>query len=216
MKQAKKAVKKFREIYKIKGNPTAYEIKQIIKKLGFELCGYSENEKKLCETKTQYLSGEKPAFTYVKGSKKYVFYDDFLNEADTERVLAHELGHLYYNHMHRSKTLFDTNVNKEWEANLFAALLLEPVNRKNEIIKILIVLILTMMCFATGVTYAEKKMHTDAVDMITNYVYITPNGHNYHTDNCRYGENYENSVQIKRTEAQKHYLPCSLCNPDKY
>lgn len=98
MKKAKKAVEKFKRIYKVKGTPTSYELKRIIKKFGFITYGYSENEDKLHETKTYNLSKEKYAFTYIRGNQKFVFYDDLLNEVDAERALAHEVAHLYYNH----------------------------------------------------------------------------------------------------------------------
>lgn len=215
MKKAKKAAKKFRETYRIKGVPTAYELKQIIKQLGFEACGYSESKDKLRETKTFDLAEKKPAFTYARGNKKYVFYDDLLNEVDTERVLAHEIGHLYYNHMHRRETLLDTDVNKEWEANLFAAYLLEPTNYMACIAKWILILLLALVCFTSGVSYSEKTIQVSSQGQVIDYVYITPTGHNYHADNCRYGEDYRNSIPVNRTDAEKHYLPCDLCNPDK-
>jgi Zn-dependent protease with chaperone function len=210
MKNAKKAVRKFKRTYKIKGSPTAYELKGIIKKFGFTTYGYTENEDKLYETKTLNLSKEKPAFTYIRGNQKYVFYDDLLNEIDAERVLAHEISHLYYNHFHRKATLLDTEVNKEWEANLFAAYLLND-NRKDFRIKTLLFSALSIVIFCSGMFCSINRTQAIASDC----VYITPTGHHYHANNCLYGREYINSFEISRTVAEEHYLPCDLCNPEK-
>lgn len=210
MKNARKAVKKFRRLYKIKGALTTYELRRIIKKFGFIIYGYNENEDKLHETKTYSLSKEKYAFTYIRGNQKYVFYDDLLNEIDAERALAHEIAHLYYNHFYRKATLFDSDVNKEWEANLFAAYLLDDSDRKNCRIKALILLILAATTFFCGMFFSGKEVQTT-----TDCVYITPTGHNYHAENCQYGRDYINSIEINRSIAEEHYLPCDLCNPDK-
>ena len=215
MKKARKAVRKFKRIYKLKEAPTSYELKQIIKKFGFTIYGYSENEDKLIETKTYNLSKEKYAFTYIRGNQKYVFYDDLLNEVDTERALAHEVAHLYYNHFYRKITLFDSDVNKEWEANLFAAYLLEETDTKAHIIKLLLSLIAAALFFFSGMNFSQKSVPTQTETATIDYVYITPTGHNYHSKNCLYGKSYANSFEISRQVAEKHYLPCALCNPDE-
>lgn len=215
MKKARKEVKKFKRIYKIKGVPTSYDLIRIIKKFGFITYGYSENKDKLIETKTYDLSQEKYAFTYIRGHQKYVFYDDLLNEIDIERALAHEVAHLYYNHFYRKATLFDSDVNKEWESNLFAAYLLEEPDIKTHIIKLLISLILSALFFFCGMNYSQKSAPTQVETSTIDYVYITPTGHNYHSKNCLYGEDYRNSFKVNRQVAEKHYLPCALCNPEK-
>lgn len=214
MRNAKRAAKQFKRIYKIKGVPSVRELKEKIKQLGFEPCAYSESEHRLHETRTYRISQERPAFTYVKGHKRYVFYDDLLNEVDTKRVLAHEIGHLYCNHMNCVRTCLDTDVNKEWEANAFAAQLLKPLSAKMCIANALVVLALSAICFMSGAVIfqdgAKMSMGADA------YVYVTPTGHSYHAENCAYGVEYANSIKIRRSDAQKYYLPCELCNPDKY
>ena len=216
MKNAKEAVKRFKRTYKIKGVPTTYELKQIIKKFGFITYGYSENKDKLYETETYNLSKEKPAFTYIRGNHKYVFYDDLLNEIDTERVLSHEISHLYYNHFYRKKTLLDSDVNKEWEANLFAAYLLEPFNYRDCFNKAIILLTLSMMFFFFGMHRSEKLLQKSNQIQTIDYVYITPTGHHYHRESCLYGEDYINSFVVDRQTTEEHYLPCDLCNPDKH
>ncbi len=126
MKKIRKAVRAFKKEYGIKGSPNLETLKEIIKKLGFIPCGYHADKEKLYETNTYETSVERPAFAYSKKGKKYVFYNDLLIEIDIVRILAHEVGHLYFNHMHRHESIFDTQTNKEWEANLFAACLMEP------------------------------------------------------------------------------------------
>ncbi|MBQ7959778.1 MAG: ImmA/IrrE family metallo-endopeptidase [Clostridia bacterium] len=214
MKKAKKAVGKFKRIYKVKGTPTSYELKRIIKKFGFITYGYSENEDKLHETKTYNLSKEKYAFTYIRGNQKFVFYDDLLNEVDAERALAHEVAHLYYNHFYRKTTIFDSDVNKEWESNLFAACLLEPINYKSCIVRSIISVTLALLIFFYGMYFPKKASEQTKMPQI-DYVYITPTGHHYHRESCQYGREYINSFVVDRQTAKEHYLPCDLCNPEK-
>ena len=214
MQNARKAVRKFKRIYQIKRVPTTYDLKRIIKKFGFTTYGYSENENKLYETKTYNLSKEKYAFTYIRGNQKYVFYDDLLNEIDAERALAHEVAHLYYNHFYRKSTIFDSDVNKEWEANLFAAYLLEPINYKSCIVKGIFSLTLALLIFFYGLYFPKKSSDQTNVPQI-DYVYVTPTGYHYHRETCQYGEDYGNSFKIERAVAEEHYLPCDLCSPDK-
>lgn len=214
MRNTKKAAKQFKRAYKIKGVPSVCELREKIKQLGFEPCAYSKSEHMLRETKTYCISQEKPAFTYAKGHKKYVFYDDLLNELDTKRVLAHEIGHLYCNHMNCVRTCLDTDVNKEWEANIFAVQLLTPPRRRLYLANALAVLALSAACFFGGAAlFGGNTGESGDADA---YFYVTPTGNSYHSENCAYGGKYENSFRIRCLDAQKHYLPCELCNPDEY
>ncbi len=236
MKNARKTVKKFKRTYKIKGSPTTYELKRVIEQFGFTTYGYHNDEDKLQETKTYDISTEKPAFTYTKGRKKYVFYNDLLNEADAARVLAHELGHLYYNHMHRHETLFDTGINKEWEANLFAAYLMEPKNIKENLILILISAVVLsgfLLGFHHIKEYANSAIQTSTQP---NYVYTQPqellpevaedpktpadttvyvakSGTVYHIDqNCSYIKGHDGIRKMSLESAEEDNLPlCSRC-----
>ncbi len=236
MKNAKKAVRKFKRTYKIKGSPTTYELKRVIEQFGFTTYGYHNDEDKLQETKTYDLSTEKPAFTYAKGRCRYVFYNDLLNEVDAARVLAHELGHLYYNHMHRNETLFDTGINKEWEANLFAAYLMEPINIKEKFILILIYIVV-ISGFFLGLHYTEEYANSaiqtsapanyiqtqpqktlpvtadDRTIPADTLVYVAKSGTVYHTDpNCSYIKGRDGIRKMTLESAQDHYLPlCSRC-----
>lgn len=234
MENARKAVKKFKRTYRIKGSPTTYELKRVIEQLGFTTYGYHNDEDKLQETKTYDLSTEKPAFTYIKGRKRYVFYNDILNEVDAARVLAHELGHLYYNHMHRHETSLDTGINKEWEANLFAAYLMEEKNYKFYLKKSILLLTLVVSSFFCGTLLPQETASTmplpqdqavttpvsapvvAADENITakqDQVYVAARGTVYHTSNsCSYINGHDGIRKMTLESAEDANLPlCSRC-----
>lgn len=233
MQNARKTVKKFKRTYKIKGSPTTFELKRAIEQFGFTTYGYHNDEDKLQETKTYDLSTEKPAFTYAKGRCRYVFYNDLLNEVDAARVLAHELGHLYYNHMQRHETLFDTGINKEWEANLFAAYLMEPIRIKEKLILILAYIIACSVLFfglyftkdyaiqtSTQPNYVYTQPQNFLPDVaeeqkipVNTVVYVAKSGTVYHTSNtCSYIKGHEGIREMTLESAKEINLPlCSRC-----
>lgn len=234
MKKTKKAVKQFRKTYGIKGTPTSYELKEIIKKLGFTPYGYHTDEEKLYETKTYDFSTEKPAFTYSKDNKNYVFYNDLLNEIDISRLLAHELGHLYYNHLHRHETLFDTGINKEWEANLFAAYLMEPKELKYYLYRSIVPATLPLLIVLFGMFFPGESEPTTSITEdpimttpVSSYVipgekfstskqtqvYVAAHGTVYHIDlSCSYIKGHSGIREMTLESAKEADLPlCSRC-----
>ncbi len=236
MKKAKKAVRKFRKEYAIKGNPTSYELKEVIKKFGFIPCGYHDDEEKLYETNTYDFSTERPAFAYSKDGKKYIFYNDLLIETDIARTLAHEVAHLYYDHLHRHISLFDTPINKEWEANLFAAYLMEPTNYKSYLKKSILPLALVISSFFCGTFFPQEPAPTatliqepavmtsvsspvivtkEDITAKQDHVYVAEHGTVYHTSNtCSYIKGHNGVRKMTLESAEEANLPlCSRCKP---
>ena len=234
MENARKAVKKFKKEYGIKGNPTSYEIKEVIKKFGFIPCGYHEDEEKLHETNTYDFSTERPAFAYSRAGKKYIFYNDLLIETDMARTLAHEVAHLYYDHLHRHTNTFDTPINKEWEANLFAAYLMEEKNYKYYLKKSILPLTLVVSSFFCGTLLPQEPAPTiplpqeqavttsvsapavAADENITtkqDQVYVAARGTVYHISNtCSYIKWHDGIRKMTLESAEDANLPlCSRC-----
>lgn len=211
MKTIRNDVKKFKKEYRLKGVPTSYKLKHILEGLAFTVCGYHADAYKLRLIGKEKTAKRKPAFAYIHNNERIIFYNDRLNEEDATRVLAHEIGHIYKKHLYNTVDQFDTDVSKEWEANLFAMYLLEPEEPTHYIRNIIIAAALAVVCFFSGVLCTNNQSIASG-----DYVYITPRGHSYHAENCQYGETYENSFVVNRVDAEKHYLPCDQCNPDKY
>lgn len=216
MKTMKKEVRKFKQENRISTMPNVNELIDIIhRKYGFTTYGYHKDEEKLYETKTYEISLERPAFSYSKNGKRCVFYNDALSDKDITLLLAHELGHLHYDHLHRRLNSSDTPIYKEWQAHVFAGYLLDLEDRYSCIRKITIAILVGVACFSLGTICAKpaeqiQSSHTE------DYVYITPSGHSYHAEYCQYGKDYKNSFVIHRSDAEKHFLPCDQCNPDEH
>lgn len=215
MKNARKAVRGFKRCYGVRGVPTVSELKLLIRRLGFTVYGYTEGEAKLRETKTLGLTADRYAFTYLCGKQRYVFYDDLMNETDTQRALAHETAHIYYNHLYRKATPFDSAVNKEWEANLFAAYLLKRLDLKLCIIRGFAVLLSAALLLICGAVLFNSAGLPRGAGFGRDIVYVTPSGSHYHSESCLYGKGCENSFELDRATAREHYLPCELCKPEE-
>ena len=53
-----------------------------------------------------------------------------------------------------------------------------------------------------------KTIKTHQVEQV---VYITRTGSKFHRAGCRYLR--RSSIKIDRSDAEKYYTPCSICNP---
>ncbi len=235
MKTIEKEVRKFKRTNGIKGIPNLHELKDIIlKKYGFTTYGYHKDEEKLHETKTYEHSLDRPAFTYCKNGKRHVFYNDLLSETDITHVLAHELGHLYYDHLHRHIDSADTPIRKEWQANIFAAYLMEPKNYKTYLKKSILPVALVATSFfcgtlvpqepATMTSFPEEAAVTTSVsspitvteetpDAEQNQVYVAAHGTVYHiSENCSYIKGNAGIQKMALESAKDANLPlCSRC-----
>lgn len=215
MKTIKQEVKKFKRENGIRMTPNINELIDIIhRKYGFTTYGYHKDEEKLHETKNYDISRQRPAFSYSGKGKRCVFYNDHLSDKDIILLLAHELGHLHYNHLRRSIDSSDTPIYKEWQAHIFAGYLLDQEDKYTVIRKIMLAIVIGVACFSLG-TLCAKPAEQTQTSRSEDYVYITPSGHSYHAENCQYGKIYRNSFLIRRSDAEEHFLPCDQCNPDE-
>ena len=237
MKTIEKEVKRFKRTNGIKGIPTTYEIVDImLKKYGFTTYGYHKDEEKLYETKTYEHSLDRPAFAYCKNGKRHIFYNDLLSETDITHVLTHELGHLYYDHLHRHTDSTDTPIHKEWQANVFAAYLMEPKTYKTYLKKSILPIALVTTSFfcgtlfpqepATPTPFPEEPAITTSIsspitvpeeipDAEQTQVYVAANSTVYHTrETCSYIKGNIGIRKMTLESAEDANLPlCSRCEP---
>lgn len=241
MKTIQKEVRKFKRANSIKEPPNMHELMDLIhRKYGFTTYGYYKDVEKLHETKTYELSLDRPAFSYCKNGKSYVFYNDTLNEKDVAHLLAHELGHLHYNHLHRHTDSADTPIQKEWQANIFAAYLMEPKDYKSYIRKAILPSVLVVASFFCGTLYpmdsspsvslpeeqaiittsqtapmiAEDEADTDyGIDNAEDIVFVAKSGTVYHTSNtCSHIKGHDGIRKMTLNSAEEANLPlCSRC-----
>ena len=111
-------VRMFRRQFKIMGTPGIAKIKQIICQMGYTLLPYAETAEKRGEHTA-------PAYTLDNGKYKIVYYNDLLNENDLLIVLIYEAAHIYLGHFRRHTGVYDTSVQKDFEAHQITARLLK-------------------------------------------------------------------------------------------
>lgn len=234
MKAIKNEVRKFKRANGIKGTPNLHELVDVIRrKYGYTSYGYHKDEEKLHETKTYEHSAERPAFTYCKDGKRYVFYNDTLSEKDITILLAHELGHLYYDHLYRHVDSDDTPIYKEQQAHIFAGYLLDSADYKAYSTKAVLSLTLALICFFCG-TFCSKtpsqvislpeetvitsapvspSTTTESIQDSQSYVYVAKTGTVYHIDqDCSYIKGNSSVRKMTLESAEDASLPlCSRC-----
>ena len=156
-------------------------------------------------------------FTYTDSNYRLVFLNESLNDEESVFVLAHEIGHIVFNHV-KSGTIIGNDVQEEYVANEFVHYLLNPApvtkiknaisTRKKLVISVLIVLIITLIL---GMVFIRiNKEQTYYGDY-----YVTTSGHKYHRKECIYVKYKNNISRLSKEDFEKGlYDACDVCLPD--
>lgn len=119
---------------------TVNKIKDIIKSYGFKIYEYGdychEAEELLKRIDASEYAEHTNSFTYYDGDNMIVFIRAGLGEDDRLSLLLHECCHIYLDHPATCKTIIDTDVKREQEANHLAELILSKLNRNIKIKRI--------------------------------------------------------------------------------
>lgn len=214
----RRAAKKF--IKSVKGKIDFVSVEEYLRTLGYvviffnttvgdsELFRYCLTEK---ATKTK-------AFTY-NSTAKIIFIDNNVSSEDKTYLLYHETAHIVLGHLDYGRLSTKNSVLLDIEADTFVYEILNP--KKPDVFMPLL-FILVMVCgFAVGAL--TNRSNADVVpnetinsNIITqtdyNWVYITTTGTKFHTQNCTYTKD-KDCARIERTEAEKLFQPCKVCNP---
>ena len=156
-------------------------------------------------------------FTYADNNYRLLFLNDSLTCDEKMLVLAHETGHIVFNHI-KSGVIIGNDVKEEFVANEFAHYLLNPGLILNAGIKIafhrkavvgisiaLAIVILTELRIMTA-----KKQQS----YYGNY-YITTTGDKYHKKECIFVKNKKNVKRLTKDEFNSgEYEACDMCLPD--
>ena len=137
-----------------------------------------------------------------------MFIDNTMHTNSKVYSLLHEIGHILLGHIGNGDIALKDNriLENEAEAFVYAVLNKKKPSRLTialAIVNIGLIFILIAFCMPKNVpTYSSSS----------EYVYVTPSGTKYHTQNCIHAKSKE-SVMLEVTEAKKTYSPCSVCNP---
>lgn len=155
-------------------------------------------------------------FTYSNDKYRLVFVNDDLSEEERLMVLAHEVGHIFCEHM-TCQPIIGQDVKQEHEANEFAHYLLHPDKTDKTKAwfkghkKLVIALCACILLIAVGVAIfsfvsREKTYYGE--------YYITTTGNKYHEKDCIFVKNKDNARRLTKEEFESgDYEPCKTCLP---
>ena len=170
---------------------------------------------------------DRKAFTYSQNAK-YVFVQNDLSDEEKRYLLLHELAHIELGHTDGGQIL--NSLQKERQAETYAHYIENPENSVT-IGKLLVVLIALFATFSllidiphrsspnlkhssvpvNSVIHNETEISNSQIisEELETYVFITPTGNHYHKKHCGYL--YENAIEVKKTDIENKYQPCSVC-----
>ena len=118
-----KEARKFTKEYELTHPIKASDIERIIKRQGFKVVRYSdENDeaaKLISHLKLSEYTRLANCFTYFDNKYKILFIKDGLSAEDEKLLFLHEEGHIYLNHFNTGNTMLSTDITKEQEAHCF-------------------------------------------------------------------------------------------------
>lgn len=190
---------------KLKYDITIESVIDYLKKSGYLVVFFNnpQGDKLIKEYKLEEYADTKQAFTCRKNNMQVVFVDDVLSHQDKLYALLHELGHIVFEHL--DGLVYSDNSFCEIEAETFAYEMLKP--RKHTALIIFTVFVITSLVLGIGCILYTKENNS-----MQNNVAVTRTGQSYHRESCMsiQGKDY---IYIPKTEAEKIYSSCGICNP---
>lgn len=200
-------------------------VENILNKLGYSIVLFN-TPKGDVEIARYNLNNERStlkAFTYSK-TAKIVFVDGTLHSDDILYLLLHELGHICLGHIGDGKLATRNKILIDIEADNFAYSVIKGRHTGAENILLATIILSVSIIFGAYImTTVPKEVQTIAIETQTpaptetvalssDMVYVTPAGRKFHKVGCFHVKG-EELTEIPRTQAIKHYAPCSVCNP---
>lgn len=202
-KQIEKAAKKF--LFGVRGNVDFVSSEAYINAFGYRVYFYNTavGDREI----ERYSLGEKAArvkaFAFC-GPAKLIFIDGNASAEDKLYLLLHEIGHIVLGHLDDGRLMARSGILCDIDANCFAHCVLNPVKKGGRRIAAVAACVLLISSWAW---YASTIPGTPQKE-----VYITATGAKYHKNGCVHIRGTENAV-IGKSEAQKLFEPCAVCNP---
>lgn len=146
------------------------------------------------------------AFTYAS-TAKIIFIDNTTHPNDKLMLLYHELGHILLGHIGDGRLFTRNAILMDIEADAFVQEVLTFSAPKYKLYLALSLLVISISAavFFSSINKAKENTATDTV-------YITKSGDKYHKSEC-FSTKDKTCASIDKSEAEKLFAPCQLCNP---
>lgn len=212
-----KTAKEIIKSYRLRKDTEYLELKTIVEKLGYEVFEFQrynpKHETLLTRIKAIDISLHSNGFTHEDEVTRIVFIQSVLSEEEKKTALLHELIHIHQGHTAQIKQISTKQEKETTDIHFIIDFVLKYEKMLRAFMLIEFTLITTMIILAVNI---KTAVFSPQQQQLSDYVYITPTGYHYHTENCTYGGEYDNSFKVSRADAELYYLPCSNCNADKY
>lgn len=200
-KNIQKAAKKFAA--HMKGDISIESIITYLHSKGYSVVFYNDESQHPMMIKYNLVDYSKKVngFTLCSYEDKFVFIKDGLTDSHKLYTLLHEIAHIILGHL-RSDRFLQNDWLDDMEAETFTYTILtyKPKN---------LILVTVLVIFSIAVIYSSVSIKHSATSEI---VYITGSSEKYHRQSCFYTKD-KNCTAVLRSEADKNFVPCSLCNP---
>ena len=203
-------------------NPTLDDLVKIATSLGFDIIDYSRSatdnsaETLILELGLQSFAQNGKSFIYQNNDIKLIFLCETLNANEKRYALAHELGHVYCEHLKKGAYCNEADMEEEYEANEFAHYLLRPewyervwlwINYHKAITIIAVVLLLCSIICILAVNLSQSYYGE---------YYVTEKGEKYHVADCPVIKDKKNTHRLTMEEYESgEYEPCQICLPEE-
>lgn len=222
-KIAKKKVCDFLKRYRLK-SITIGSLSKAITEMGYTIILFNKSlnnndvETIINNLKLREYILNSRGFIYTDCNYRLLFLNESLNNEEKVFVLAHEIGHIVFNHI-KSGTVIGNDVKEEYEANEFVHHLLNPplivkaktamVTHKKATISVLIVMLIAFITFTTSIIVNKEQSYYGEF-------YITTSGHKYHKKECIHVKYKNNISRLSKEDFDNGlYEACDVCLPDE-
>ena len=191
-------------------NFTVNKIKDIIKSYGFIIYEYgnycSETEEILKKVGALEYSKHTSSFIYYDDDNMIVFIRKGLNEDDQLSLLLHECCHIYLDHPATYKTIIDTDIKREQDANHLAELITIKINRNVKVKRVLLPVF-------SGVVLSAVIICLIGININNNQVLYEPLTVNSKENNMQVVEQYETPLSSDTSNANVSSIKPEFTNP---
>ena len=197
---------------------TFVNVERVLNDLGFTVIFFNtpEGDEEIERYELEQSKNTLKAFTYAE-TARIVFIDGSLHSDDRLYLLLHELAHIVLGHVGDGKLTTRNQILIDIEADSYVYSIIQNKKDTSPFILLAVTVLsasLIISSYNRAATFPASTAPevTEPPKIITDTVYVTPSGSKFHRRSCVYIKGKE-LIALPRTEAEKNYAPCKVCNP---